>query len=172
MGPPPQPTIPIVGVLEERRDSPGLLLALLGQSAMRRLREAHTANGLSPRQFHLLALLHDRGPTGQSELGQILETDPSVLVTQLNPLEERGLVSRRREAGDRRRHSVSLTAKGDRELAQAAHAQRQAEDELFAVLGEEDREHLRVILIALRESGSGPEAPGCEENAGATGGEC
>jgi hypothetical protein len=70
MGVAPQPTAPSTGVLEERRDSPGLLLALLGQSAMRRLREVRTANGLSPRQFHLLALLHDRGPTGQGELGQ------------------------------------------------------------------------------------------------------
>src|SRR5215210_602126 len=49
---------PSSGVLEERRSSPGLLLALLGQEAMRRLREAHTANNLKPRQFQLLGLLH------------------------------------------------------------------------------------------------------------------
>jgi DNA-binding MarR family transcriptional regulator len=141
------------GVLAERRDSPGLLLALLGQTAMRRLREAHTANDLSPRQFRLLALLHDRGPLGQGELGQTLETDPSVLVTQLNPLEQSGLISRRRDPDDRRRHLVTLTAAGERRLERAARAQREVEDELFEALDDEDREHLRKTLIAVRESG-------------------
>ena len=79
------------GLIGERRSSPGLLLALLGHHAMRRLRETHTRHDLSPRQFMLLALLADLGATGQRELGQAMETDPSVLVTLLNPLEERGL---------------------------------------------------------------------------------
>jgi DNA-binding MarR family transcriptional regulator len=166
----PQPAVPTAGVLEERRDSPGLLLALLGQSAMRRLREAHIANDLSPRQFHLLALLHDHGPIGQGELGQTLETDPSVLVTQLNPLERSGLISRRRDAGDRRRHLVSLTAAGERRLGRAARAQRKVEDELFAVLDDEDREHLRTTLIAVRESGP-VEGLGCRQTA-TVGGDC
>ena len=43
-----------VGILEERRSSPGLPLALLGDAAMRRLRDAHTAHNLMPRQFQLL----------------------------------------------------------------------------------------------------------------------
>jgi DNA-binding MarR family transcriptional regulator len=145
---------PTQGVLDERRDSPGLLLALLGEGAMRRLREAHTANDLSPRQFHLLGLLHDRGPMGQSELGQTIGTDPSVLVTQLNPLEEQGLISRQRDASDRRRHLVVLTTKGERKLSRAARAQREVEDDLFAALGEDDRERLRTLLIAVRDSNS------------------
>ena len=74
-------------VLEECRSSPGLLLALLGQVAMRRLREAHTAHNLKPRQFQLLGLLHDHGAMGHRELGQIMGVDPSILVTLLNPLE-------------------------------------------------------------------------------------
>jgi DNA-binding MarR family transcriptional regulator len=161
MSPSPQPASPAAGVVEERRDSPGLLLALLGVSAMRRLREAHTANDLSPRQFHLLALLHDRGPISQGELGQTIETDPSVLVTQLNPLEEKGLICRRRDPTDRRRHLVTLTAKGECRLEQAARAQREVEDEIFAALGDEDLEQLRVTLIALRESGSPSGRLGC-----------
>jgi DNA-binding MarR family transcriptional regulator len=146
---------PAAGLLEERCASPGLLLALLGHYAMRRLREAHTAHDLSPRQFQLLGLLHDRGPTGQRELGQAMETDPSILVTLLNPLEAGGLLSRQRDTGDRRRHLVKLTAKGERRLAAAADAQRIAEEELFAGLDQDQREHLRALLIALRDSLSG-----------------
>jgi DNA-binding MarR family transcriptional regulator len=87
-------------VLAERLASPGLLLALLGQDAMRRLRAAHTAVGLSLRQFQLLGLLHDNGSMGQRELGETMGIDPSILVTMLNPLEESGFVTRRRDAAD------------------------------------------------------------------------
>lgn len=156
---------PPTGLLEERSPSPGLLLALLGHYAMRRLREVHTRHELSPRQFQLLELLYDGGPLGQRELGQLMETDPSILVTLLNPLEAEGLLSRRRDPLDRRRHLVTLTARGERRLAAAAQAQREAEEELFAGLDESQREQLRVLLIALKDSLSATcaEASGTED---------
>ena len=98
---------------------------------MRRLRAAHTALGLTPRQFHLLGLLHDRGAMGQSELGQTMGIDPSILVTMLNPLEADGLIARERDRDDRRRHLVTLTPAGRRHLSRAAEAQREAEDTLL-----------------------------------------
>jgi DNA-binding MarR family transcriptional regulator len=148
------------GILEQHRTSAGLLLALLGQAAMRRLRDAHTAHHLSPRQFQLLGLLHDEGPTGQRELGQVMGVDPSVLVTLLNPLEADGLVSRQRDAADRRRHVVALSQAGGEQLAAAARAQRAAEDELFAALDRDQREQLRQLLLSLQASvRSGPCAP-------------
>jgi DNA-binding MarR family transcriptional regulator len=140
------------GVLEEFRSSPGLLLALLGQDAMRRLRDAHTAHDLSPRQFHVLGLLHDHGAMGQRELGQTMDVDPSILVTLLNPLEADGLVSRERDTADRRRHVVTLTAAGADKLDRAAQAQREAEDALFAGLDDDQRHQLRALLIALRDT--------------------
>ena len=151
------------GLFDERRSSPGLLLALLGHFAMRRLREAHICHELSPRKFQLLALLHDQGPMGQRELGQEMEIDPSVLVTLLNPLEAAGLLSRERDALDRRRHLVTLTASGEGRLNAAARAQREAEDELFAGLDDAQREELRSLLLALREglSGECAEDQGC-----------
>lgn len=154
------------GVLAERLASPGLLLALLGQDAMRRLRAAHTAVGLTPRQFQLLALLHDNGPMGQRELGETMGLDPSILVTMLNPLEEAGFVTRRRDAADRRRHIVLLTDAGAKQLTTAARAQREAEDMLFAGLDDDQREQLRQVLLALRQSipaapDAGGKPPGC-----------
>ena len=145
-----RPSATADGLLEERLSSPGLLLALLGQSAMRLLRDAHTAVGLTPRQFQLLALLHDHGAMGQSELGERMGVDPSILVTLLNPLEADSLLSRERDPADRRRHIVSLTASGAEKLAEAALAQQEAEDALFATLNEGERENLRRLLLALR----------------------
>src|SRR3954452_9980977 len=96
-------------ILDEHRSRPGLLLALLGQEAMRRLRAAHTAQNLKPRQFQILGLLHDHGGLAQGELMRQMDVDPSILVTLLNPLEADGLVARERDPGDRRRHLVTLT---------------------------------------------------------------
>src|SRR3954467_11569000 len=101
-------------ILDEHRTSPGLLLALLGQEAMHRLRAAHTAHNLKPRQFQILGLLHDHGGLAQRELIVEMDVDPSILVTLLNPLEADGLVSRERDPADRRRHLVTLTRKGER----------------------------------------------------------
>jgi DNA-binding MarR family transcriptional regulator len=139
-------------VLEERASSPGLLLAILGQQAMRRLRAVHTEHDLSPRQFHLLGLLHEQGAMTQRELGATMDVDPSILVTLLNPLEADGYVSRDRDPADRRRHIVTLTEPGAQHLIAAAIAQREAEDTLFAGLDTAQREHLRVLLMALRDS--------------------
>jgi DNA-binding MarR family transcriptional regulator len=50
---------------------------------------------------------------------------------------------------------VTLTARGERRLAAAARAQSKAEDELFAGLDEGQREQLRVLLVALKDSLSG-----------------
>jgi DNA-binding MarR family transcriptional regulator len=154
-----RPTAQRTGVLAERLASPGLLLALLGQDAMRRLRAAHTAVGLSPRQFQLLGLLHDDGPMGQRELGETMGIDPSILVTMLNPLEESGFVTRRRDAADRRRHTVLLTNAGKKQLTKAARAQHEAEDVVFAGLDDEQREQLRQLLLRLRDSLATAEPP-------------
>jgi DNA-binding MarR family transcriptional regulator len=149
------------GIIEQRRTSPGLLLALLGQTAMRRLRDAHTDHNLSPRQFHLLGLLHDQGPTGQQELGQVMGVDPSVLVTLLNPLEADGYVSRQRDPADRRRHVVALNPAGGQHLAAAAQAQRAAEDQLLSSLDDNQREQLRQLLLALQANLHPGQAPRC-----------
>src|SRR3954462_15791933 len=138
-------------ILDEHRTSPGLLLALLGQEAMHRLRDAHTAHNLKPRQFQLLGLLHDHGGLAQRELVQTMAVDPSIIVTLLNPLEADGLVARERDPADRRRHLVTLTAAGERHLADASAAQKQAEDALFAALDTDQREQLRDLLLALRD---------------------
>src|SRR3954451_11502893 len=122
------------GVIDERATSAGLLLALVGQHAMRRLRAAHTEHNLAPRQFHLLGLLHDRGAMSQRDLGALMDVDPSVVVTLLNPLEADRYISRQRDPSDQRRHVVTITSQGERQLDRAARAQREAENELLAGL--------------------------------------
>lgn len=142
---------PHLGLIEERATSEGLLLALLGQHAMQRLRATHVENNLSPRQFHVLGLLHDRGAISQRDLSTLLNVDASIVVTLLNPLEAAGYISRNRDSTDRRRHVVTLTDPGRQQLDRAAQAQRDVEDDLFAGLTAAQRNQLRQLLLALRE---------------------
>src|SRR5215210_6730964 len=146
-----QMTTAPASILDEHRSRPGLLLALLGQEAMRRLRAAHTAHNLKPRQFQILGLLHDHGGLAQRELIQEMAVAPSILVTLLNPLEADGLVTRERDPGDRRRHLVTLTPAGEKHLVSASRAQKDTEDALFAALDDDQRERLRTLLIVLRD---------------------
>src|SRR3954449_961348 len=139
------------GVLDEHRSSPGLLLALLGHEAMHRLRAAHTAHNLKPRQFQILGLLQDHGGLAQSDLVQTMDMAPSMLVTLLNPLEADGLVARERDPADRRRHLVTLTPAGEKQLASASRAQKDTEEALFASLDNDQREQLRGLLLALSD---------------------
>ena len=159
-------TIP-PGIIDEHRSTPGLLLALLGQEAMYRLRAAHTAQNLKPRQFQILGLLHDHGGLAQRELIREMGVAPSILVTLLNPLEADGLVTRERDTDDRRRHLVTLTKAGEKHLASASRAQKETEDALFASLDENQREQLRSVLIALRDGlGADPESACSREETG------
>ncbi len=144
-------TTATAGLLEQYLASPGLLLALLGVEAMRRLRGALENDGLTPRQFQLLGLLHDRGPLGQQDLGREVGVAPSVLVTLLNPLEADGFVRRERDTADRRRHLVVLTSKGASHLAHVATAQRAAEADLFAMFDETQRQQMSALLALMHD---------------------
>lgn len=131
------------------------MLALLGHEAMRRLKDAHTAHGLTPRQFHILGLLNDGGPTAQTDLAAATDTAASVLVTQLNPLEADGLVARTRDPRDRRRHLVVLTEAGQQRLRAAAAAQQEVEDDLFGSLSDSQRSRLTQLLVLVRDDLTG-----------------
>jgi MarR family transcriptional regulator, lower aerobic nicotinate degradation pathway regulator len=132
--------------------STSYLLGLMGQETTGRLRKVWATHDLKPRQFQILSLLADRGPTGQRELGEIMATDHSILVMMLNPLEADRLIERRRSCSDRRRHVVNITSTGVRRLAAAAQAQHEAEEALFAGLTSHQRQQLRDLLVILRDT--------------------
>jgi DNA-binding MarR family transcriptional regulator len=101
------------------------------------------------RSRHLIALqlLHERGPLPQHGLGAALSLDPSNVVGLLNELEERGLVTRRRDPADRRRHIVSLSAAGSAELTASVTQLGLVEDELLKPLSAEERTTLYELLV-------------------------
>lgn len=103
--------------------------------------------GLRPRHLIAMKLLSENGPAGQQGLADALSLDPSNVVGLLNELEERGLVTRRRDPADRRRHIVELSAAGADELALAYARLSHVEDQLLRDLTAEERDTLRSLLV-------------------------
>jgi DNA-binding MarR family transcriptional regulator len=108
-----------------------------------------SADCLRPRQLLPLTLLDEHGPVTQQMLGEALRLDPSNVVGLLNELEDRGLVTRRRDPADRRRHIVELSAAGAGELARTNSQLRLAEDELLKALSAEERATLHRLLVRI-----------------------
>jgi DNA-binding MarR family transcriptional regulator len=88
----------------------------------------------------------------QTEIGQTMNLDKSVIISLLNPLETTGWVSRERDTTDRRRHLVTLTPAGKQQFDKAARAQHNAEDQLLAGLSTDQRRTLANTLIVLRDT--------------------
>jgi DNA-binding MarR family transcriptional regulator len=121
----------------------------------RRSADTGMSGCLRPRHLIALRLLGEHGPMTQHAVGTGLSLDPSNVVGLLNELEERGLVTRRRDPADRRRHIVELSAAGSGELAQTCDKLDQVEDDLFKALTSDERASL-YSLLARTVSGLAP----------------
>jgi DNA-binding MarR family transcriptional regulator len=123
----------------------------------RRAAEASAPGGLRPRHLHALGVVNERGQLSQQELGDVLALDPSNVVGLLNELEQRELITRRRDASDRRRHIVELSTKGEEALVEAYRRLETVEEELLVALNVEERAMLHDLLVRA----VGSDSPTC-----------
>jgi DNA-binding MarR family transcriptional regulator len=130
-------------------EPPAFMLARLGRVAARLLNDELAQVGLKPPEAAILIMLRDQGPVSQQELGERLHVDPSNLVSFLNALEHDGLVLRRRDPADRRRHIVEITKLGAERVPRCDGPVASLEDQLFATLSPDDRKQLQRILAEL-----------------------
>jgi DNA-binding MarR family transcriptional regulator len=125
------------------------LLKRVGFAVKHRLMEAFEELGVGPYHHSVLALLEEDPRETQATIADALGLDRSHLVGVLDELEERGLVQRRRDLADRRRHVVSLTPEGRKTLKSLRAVVKQVDDEFLAPLDKEQRETLYTLLLEL-----------------------
>ena len=127
------------------------LLKRLGFAAKQRSLDEYERTGLGPYHHAVLTLLDEGVPETQAAIADSLGYDRGTLVGLLDELEERGLVERKRDPEDRRRHVVRLTADGKRTLGQLRALAARLEDEFLAPLKAEQRASLHALLLELAE---------------------
>jgi DNA-binding MarR family transcriptional regulator len=131
-------------------------LSMHAMSALRALQ--HQAQrvfeplGLRPSQVLVLEMIQ-RGLDQPKLLADALDTVQSAVTAVLNELQDGGLIDRSTDPDDRRRVRVSVTAHGQRTLAQAGQAWLRAAEATLADVGLDDlRAAARVVRALTRET--------------------
>lgn len=95
----------------------GYLLRLANQRHLEIFSENMPA--LTPTQFSVLARLYEVGQLSQNELGRQVGIDAATTNGVIDRLYKKGLIKSKTDSKDKRRLSISLTAKGTRTTEKA-----------------------------------------------------
>lgn len=100
-------------------------------------------------QERILGILAKRECMTQKELQSILQIQPGSMSEILTKMEEKNLISRRKDEEDKRKSIIELTEEGRK-----ANAENDTRDgkELFQVLSGSEQEELKVILRKLTDN--------------------
>jgi DNA-binding MarR family transcriptional regulator len=139
----------VVRAPKELLGSPSFLLKRLGTITKDKSAAAFEAVGASGYDFMVLAVLEEGTRATQATIADALCYDRSYLVGLLDDLEARGLIERRRDTVDRRRHIVSLTPAGKQTLGKLRAVHAGVDEEIFAPLSETERKTLHKLLRKL-----------------------
>ncbi|MGY2004810.1 MarR family winged helix-turn-helix transcriptional regulator [Blastococcus sp. SYSU DS1024] len=129
----------------------GDLLMRVARTQRRRWREALAPWDLSPHQARALRVVCERDGVRLSDLAEALHIAPRSATEVADGLQQRGLVERAPDPGDRRAVLLRPTAEGRRVRGEVGRARAADSAELFARLGPEDRATLARILRTLAD---------------------
>jgi DNA-binding MarR family transcriptional regulator len=128
---------------------PSWLSSQVAMQGQRLVGEALGEAGMRRHHFTVMTALAEQGATSQAELGRRLWLDRSDLHAVLNDLERDGLVERVRDARDRRRNLVGLTAAGAARLEELDARVEAAQEALLEPLSAAERRQLIELLTRL-----------------------
>jgi MarR family transcriptional regulator, lower aerobic nicotinate degradation pathway regulator len=131
---------------ERVRSLPSWLLNQAALAANRLVGDGLGAVGAHRSHYALLSALDEFGPASQAALGRRCGIDRSDMVALVNALSRDGLVGRQRDAADRRRNVITITAAGRRRLRALEVVLDRLQDALLASLSAAERRQLVDLL--------------------------
>lgn len=123
----------------------GYLLIKLGEVLLEQAEQALAPLGLRARQFNVLSMINDDPTLSQRAISGALGFDPTIMVTLIDDLEQKGLVQRERDPADRRRHRLRITATGQTTLHRAFIAINRAQEQMFMPLDVDEKTNLHAL---------------------------
>jgi MarR family transcriptional regulator, lower aerobic nicotinate degradation pathway regulator len=104
---------------------------------------------ITPTQYAALVKLHDLGAQSQNRLGRLTAMDPATIQGVIKRLEERKLIERSGDPGDRRRAALRLTEAGAALVATMIPYGIRVSEATLAPLDEAERRALLALLAKL-----------------------
>lgn len=138
--------------------APGSMVLLTRLSHVVYRRATESVLGMSLKAYLALTQVREQPRISQQAFCEAVHLDPNNCVLLLNALEAEGLVERRRDPLDRRRHVVILTPHGQQTLERADHALESVEDEVLGALSRDERDTLHRLLLLAVEGAPGAAA--------------
>ena len=127
------------------------LLHRAGQLADEAFLSALGRDGITARQFIVLAIVAREDNPSQTTICELSGIDRSTLADIVRRLVSRGLLARKRTREDARRYAVRITDAGQKSLDEALGVARSVEDELLGVLTSSQRNDFETALRTMVE---------------------
>lgn len=127
----------------------GYLVSIAHFRCRERAEELLAPLGIDPRQFGALAAISDLTSGSQRDLARLLCVSGTLIGRLVDGLESGGLVTRRRDPGDRRPYHLGLTPSGLHTLRGARQALSQLSGEITHRVGDDGDQELRLLLRKL-----------------------
>ncbi|MDP9300442.1 MAG: MarR family winged helix-turn-helix transcriptional regulator [Actinomycetota bacterium] len=124
------------------------LLISLGRATRRLVDDRLGRLDIRLRHYTVLKALSKGSSRSQQELSDFLQIDVATMVATVDDLDAKGLVERRRDPADRRRHSLVITRRGTGLLGRADRVLDAVEVDVAKDLTADQREGLREALAA------------------------
>ena len=126
-----------------------IALMRASESLASRLTPSIDAAKLTWSQFGVLEMLHHLGPLAQCDIAKRLLRSGGNVTMVVDNLEKRGLVSRERNAEDRRSVTVTISPEGTKIIKAAFKSHLEALANEFSILSSEELGTLRKICKVL-----------------------
>lgn len=127
--------------------NPTFVVAQLHRVGREDVEAVLTAEGLNLRTHWILCCLDEPGELSQKQVAEVLGVDRSDMVRLLDDLEERGFVARSKNAKDRRKHVLSLTAAGRQVRERSEELVEKSFDQLYGNLSTKERRSLQRLVL-------------------------